>query len=261
MKKEFDKYFYYRNSVQSPEADVEFFVKAYKSISKQSPISFREDFCGCFNICTAWIKHNKKHKAIGVDISSEPLNYGKKQHFPNLKDEEIKRLQVIQSTILDPKLPSADIISASNFSYYTLKERKQLLNYFKMARSKLKPKGIFFIDAFGGSDCLGPIEENTKQKGFTYYWDQEGFDPINNHAIFHIHFKVGKERKRKKVFSYDWRLWTLPEIRDILRDAGFSKTYVYWEGSDSKGNGNGEYKKAKVGEACDSWVAYLISVK
>ena len=116
------------------------------------------------------------------------------------------------------------------FSYFCFKSRDLMKTYFANAYKRLNKDGIFLVDAFGGSQCFAPIEDSVKHDNFTYYWDQVSFDPVSNEALFYIHFKV-KGKKVEKVFTYDWRLWTLPEIREIMREVGFKKTHVYWEGT------------------------------
>lgn len=260
-KKPFDKYKLYRESVQSPKDDVKFFSKVYKTLNKKPARIFREDFSGTFSISTEWVKAHSQNKAIAVDNDSQPLQYGKKNYLSKLKEHQKKKVSVLKSSVLKPRLPKADIISVSNFSYFTFKERKTLLKYFKNVYSQLPKKGLFIIDAFGGSECQEGSDESVKHKSFTYYWEQEDFDPIQNQAIFHIHFKRNGEPKRKKVFSYDWRLWSLPELKDVLKDAGFREVEVYWEGSDKNGDGSGIFKKASSGEACACWIAHIISRK
>ncbi len=257
--KTFDKYFYYIKSVQSPEEDIDFFTKTYQSIYSKKPYIFREDFCGTFITGLKWVKKHPKNQAIVIDKSLEPLTYGKKNHLTQLKNSDRKRLKIIKKSILSPRLESADIISVSNFSYFIFKEQERLLKYFKNVKRQLKKQGLFIIDVFGGSQCLEPCEESIDHGGFTYYWDQESFDPITHHGVFHIHFKRKNEKKRKKVFSYDWRMWSIPELKDILQRAGFSKTYIYWETSNSKGEGTGIFKKTSKGEPCETWIAYLVS--
>ncbi|MFB0986479.1 MAG: hypothetical protein QMB94_09280, partial [Phycisphaerales bacterium] len=59
-------------------------------------------------------------------------------------------------------------------------------------------------------------------------------------------------------FTYEWRLWTIPEIRELLIEAGFSKVTVWWEGDDEAGEeGDGEFEPSERGEACPGWIAYL----
>ncbi len=66
----------------------------------------------------------------------------------------------------------------------------------------------------------------------------------------------------RKAFRYEWRLWTLPEIQEILLEAGFREVVVYWEGTDEETEeGDGEWSASTVGEACEGWVAYLVAKK
>ena len=60
--------------------------------------------------------------------------------------------------------------------------------------------------------------------------------------LCHIHFSFPDGSKIKKAFTYDWRLWTLPEIRELLLEAGFQRATVYWEGTNEETEeGDGEF--------------------
>lgn len=262
MMSKFDKYKLYLESVQDPEADVEFFEMVWKELrSSKKLVSLKEDFCGTFAVCCQWVKSKNNRKAIGIDLDKVPLKYGHDNYYSKLTAKEQSRVIVYNKNVLDVKTLSVDIVTASNFSYYIFKERKKLLEYFKVAKKSLNKNGLFIIDCFGGSDCYEPNEDSTKHKNFTYYWDQDSYNPITNEATFYIHFKRKNEKRKEKIFSYDWRLWSIPDLRDVLHDAGFSKTHVYWEGTDSEGNGDGVYSRANQGEVCESWVAYIVSEK
>ena len=256
----FDKYFYYKKSVQSPIEDIQFFKKTFKSFFKKPARVFREDFCGTFYLAYHWIKNHPQNKAIAIDADKEPIDYGKNNHLSKLKPSQQSRLKVLNKNVLDKNLPKADIISVSNFSYFALKERDSMLKYFKSVRKSLAEKGLFIIDVVGGPDCEKLSEEEVKHNSFSYYWDQDEFDPISRTGKFYIHFKRKGEKKRKKEFTYEWRLWSIPELKDILISAGFSKVHVYWEGANRQGEGNGLFKPAKKGDICDTWIAYLISL-
>jgi len=65
----------------------------------------------------------------------------------------------------------------------------------------------------------------------------------------------------KKAFSYSWRLWTLPEIREILDEAGFRNSTVYFEYRDDDGEGLGEWYAESKGEADSAWVANITAEK
>ena len=256
--KKFDKYFYYKQSVQSPEEDIRFFKKIYTRLFKRAPKIFREDFCGTFYVGYHWIKAHPQNQAIVIDSDKKPIEYGKKHHLSKLTPSQQSRLKILNKNVLDKGLPKAEIISVNNFSYFVFKQRATLLKYFKNIKKSLLEQGVFIIDIVGGPDCEGSSKEKVEHKGFNYYWEQKNFNPINNTALFYIHFKRKGEKKREKAFIYHWRLWSLPELKDILEEAGFSKVDVYWEQSDKKGEGTGVFKKSLKGSICDTWIAYIV---
>ncbi len=255
QKQEFDKYAIYQKAVQSPDVDVRFFNRLYKKLRGKEPRSLREDFCGTFaNLCE-WVKLGPKHRGMGVDLDPEPIEYGILNNMSALTDDQAKRLKIVVGDVQHVHRPAVDIVTALNFSYFLFHDRKQLREYFRECREALKPNGILMVDCFGGKDCQAPIVDKTRKRGFWYFWEQSSFDPISNRAKFHIHFKRDGEKIRRDVFTYDWRMWTLPEIQEIMLAAGFRKTLVYWEGDD------GVFRQAKIGESCDAWIAYVVGLK
>lgn len=257
----FDKYDYYIRAVQSPESDVAFFRKVFRELKKRDPLTLREDFCGTFIVCQEWVRKSSRHKAIGVDLDKEPIDYGRLLAVKNLTASQASRVSIINGNVMNPRLPKADMVVALNFSYYLFKERQMLKKYFSNVYKTLKTNGVYLVDCFGGSNCYEPNEEQTKHKSFTYYWDQDGYEPLTSEAKFHIHFKLDGHKKMKNVFSYDWRLWTIPEIKEILSEVGFKKIHVYWEGTTKSGEGDGNFKRVTKGEDCESWIAYIAAEK
>ena len=259
----FDKYAAYIDSVQSPEADVEFFSRVYSELREKPARVLREDFCGSFALCCEWVKLGEENKAIGIDIDQEPLEYGKSHHLVKLSREEQERVSINNISVLSGALPVSDIAVALNFSYFCFKDRAVLKEYLSLVRDSLDEQGLLFLDCFGGSKCHEANEEETEftDRKFSYFWDQDSFDPVSHDAKFYIHFKRKGEKKREKVFAYDWRMWTIPELRDLLIEVGFSSTHVYWEGNDEEGEGNGIFEKVARGEECEAWVAYIVAEK
>lgn len=257
----FDKYEYYLRSVQSPEADVEFMHDTYREIRKKKPKVLREDFCAAFANCCTWVQQGSNYKAYGIDIDQEPIEYGFKNYFTKNTPSQQKRIYILRRNVLETGLPKADIACALNFSYFCFKERTTLLKYFRNTYRSLNKDGIFVLDCLGGKDCQEQNEEETEFDGFSYFWDQGFMDPITHNCKFAIHFKRKGEKKRRNVFTYDWRMWTIPEICDLLSEAGFKNPTVYWEGTTRSGEGNGVFKPATKGEECESWVAYIVGSK
>jgi len=262
VSQQFDKYKYYLNSVQSPETDAEFIDKTYKQLRKHAAVSMREDFCGTYSLTCEWVRLGPKKQGIGVDLDSEPLDYGTEhKSFQKLSGNQKQRVNILCDDVLNPKLPKVDVVNAMNFSYSIFKKREELKTYFKNVSRTLNDDGMFILDCFGGSECQEENEHETEHDDFSYYWDQDSFDPVTNEAQFYIHFKRKGEKKREKVFSYDWRLWTIPELRELMLEVGFKETVVYWEGTDKEGDGNGIFTRTEKGEECESWVAYVVGLK
>lgn len=261
LKAQIDKYELYTQAVQSPETDVDFLKKTYRQLRGKSAKILREDFCGTFRLSIEWVKNRPEHKAWAVDYDPEPLEYGRHQYLEKLPAQVQRRLKTSESNVLTSKLPAADIAIALNFSYFFFKERPVLKTYFSNVRKSLRKDGLFIMDVFGGTQCTDAIEDKQKHEGFTYFWDQKYFDPVTNEALFYIHFQPKGKKKIKNVFTYDWRMWSIPELRDLLDECGFKKTHVYWEGTARNGEGNGKFTRTEKGEACQSWIAYIVAEK
>ena len=258
-KRVFDKYDLYMESVQSPDVDVLFYRKVYKELKKKEPKVMREDFCGTFALCTEWVKLSKHYKAYGIDLDPEPIEYGKSHYLSKLKEHEQKRITILEQDVLHKNLPKSDIVAAMNFSYFIFHKREQMKEYFRNVYSTLNSGGIFLIDVFGGSDCCDENEETTNLRKFKYFWHQRGFDPVTAKAKFNIHFQIKGQKKTEDVFTYDWRMWSIPELRETLEEVGFKKTHIYWEGTNKKGEGNGIFTRTEKGEECEAWIAYIAS--
>lgn len=258
---DFDKYWYYERSVQNPENEVEFFNEKFKELTGKTPYTLREDFCGTAAISCQWADQSPKHIAYGIDLDPEPLEYGTTHHYAKLSPEAQKRMHYVEGNVLHSPTDKTDIVFAFNFSYFIFKKRAELLAYFKAAKEQLNEGGVFFLDLFGGPDSQTEMVDIIKHDGFKYYWECMNFNPINNDCTFAIHFKRKGEKKRKEVFVYEWRMWGMRELRDLLEEAGFSKTVAYWEGDDEDGGGDGNFYSTEQAENCDAWVTYIAAVK
>lgn len=259
-KDQFDKYQFYCDAVQEPEPEIRFLKRQFRKLRGRSATLLREDFCGTGYLSCEWVKQGVAYSAIGIDHDPDAIQYGKAHHYAKLSPLQQSRMQYLQRDVLRSAGVKADIIAAFNFSYWVFQERKVLLRYFRAARRSLKRGGLFFLDAKGGDEVVKPRVERTQYPGYTYYWECESFDPVTHECLFSIHFKLKGQRMRRRVFTYHWRYWALPEIRDLLAEAGFSKTIVYWEGDAKGGRGNGVFKPVKKAEDCHIWLTYIAAI-
>ena len=257
------KYSLYERSVQTPERHIEMFVDLYRELNAgKYARKLREDFCGTFRLSCEWVKRNRRNTAMCLDLDSEPLAYGKRRHRAKLKAEQKKRLLILKQNVISVTSPRSDLIIACNFSFCIFKKREILVNYFRHALRSLSPGGILILEIAGGPGMIEPLREripiyeNGKRK-FTYIWHQQKFDPITHDAQYAIHFEFPSGRKILNAFVYEWRLWTIPELCDAMRDAGFDTTHTYWE-TEHKGRGTGEYVRTPHGDNAYAWVSYVV---
>jgi SAM-dependent methyltransferase len=260
-----DKYAYYESAVQSPEDHVTIFDRMFHELRGRVAISLREDFCGTFLISCRWVQSHPKRTAVGVDLDPEPLNYGRQKHLKTLTPTERKRIQLLEQNVMAVSDQKFDVIGAGNFSFFVFKERQALLKYFRAAYRSLNRDGIFALELAGGAGFIksGREQRTYRAKGlgkYTYYWDQKEFDPITHHGTYAIHFKV-KNKLYRDAFTYDWRVWTIPELKEALLEAGFKEAHVYWETSDDRGEGTGEFIRSTQGENDFAWIAFVVGTK
>ncbi len=257
-----DRHHLYQESVQDTEAEIDFVEDTWRELRNRPAELLREDFCGTANTACEWVRRDQYHYAIGIDLDAEVLEWGRLNNLEQLDDEQYARIELLQDNVLDTQADLADIILAMNFSYFLFLDRADLLEYFQGVHVGLVEDGILFLDAYGGYDAPKELQEERECDGFTYIWDQDSFNPIDSLMTCHIHFEFPDKSRMEKAFSYHWRLWTLPEICELLAEAGFDKITVYWEGTDKKtGEGDGVYKPARVGDADPGWVCYIVAEK
>jgi len=253
----------YEESVQNVENEVNFLRDTFTERTGRTAYTFREDFCGTASLACEWVKQGVEFSAVGVDIDASVLEWGRQNRISRLTAEDQARVSLIESDVQTVETPKVDILAAFNFSYWIFDERAQMLNYFRRCRDSIKDDGLVFLDLFGGPESMEETKEKTKHKdkGFTYVWHQAEFHPVTNHMQCYIHFKFKDGSKLKRAFSYAWRLWTAPEIRDLLLEAGFANVTVYWEGEDEDGEGDGVFTPNDKGEADLAWRAYIVAEK
>ncbi len=257
-----DRHVLYQRAVQDVEAEIDFVEQTWSELRHRPARRLREDFCGTANTACEWVSRDPSHVAVGVDLDGDVLDWGEAHNLASLDEDARGRVELRRENVLETPAGGMDIVLAMNFSYYLFTERDALRRYFRHVHGGLAEDGIFFLDAYGGYEAPMVITEPRDCGDFTYIWDQASFNPIDSGMTCHIHFEFPDGSKLKKAFTYHWRLWTLPEIREVLLEAGFRQVDIYWEGTDEEsGEGDGIFEPAKVGDADPGWVCYLVAEK
>lgn len=266
-----DRHHLYELSVQNVETEIDFVDETFEKLRGRKAAKLREDFCGTGNTSSEWVSRRESNTAVGLDLDRPTLDWGLEHKVGPLTDEQKSRITLLERDVRTPgDAVEMDCVLAMNFSYWLFMTRDEMRAYFETVRESLVDDGVFFLDHYGGSEAN---EEQTEDRAiedeypgqgtqkFTYVWDQHKFNPINGRMQCRIHFKFPDGSKWQDAFTYEWRLWTIPELRELLLEAGFKSATVYWEGEDDEGEGNGEYEPTEEGSADPAYVSYLVATK
>ncbi len=252
-----DRHALYQLAVQDAATEGRFLARTFERIAGRKAASLREDFCGTALLCAEWVK-KKYRTAVGVDLDREVLAWGAAHNLTRLGDRAA-RVQLRRQDVRAPCRGPFDLSVALNFSYFTFRTRGDLRGYFAGVRRSMARDGLFVLDAYGGYQSWRRQVERRRLRGFTYIWDQARVDPIDHLVVNHIHFEFPNGTRMRRAFTYQWRLWTIPEIRELLAEAGFSRSTAYWEDRDANGIGTGTYRPRTHVAQTPAWVAYILA--
>lgn len=253
------KYFFYEHSVQSPKLHVKLLRKWYKELKGRHPKTLREDFCGTFAISHEFVSCSKDNRAWAIDLDTEPLMYGMRERLLKSPLELQNRLELLRQDVRTATRPQVDLAVACNFSFQVFQDEKNLGTYFNAVHRSLNTDGIFILEVAGGPGFIEKTKDYRKVRAgrlsWRYIWDQQFFDPITRRSKYAIHFEPKNAKPMKNAFTYDWRLWTIPELRHHLSEAGFKETCVFWEVAEN------EYVRSESGENDFAWIAHVVGIK
>jgi SAM-dependent methyltransferase len=204
-----------------------------------------------------------------VDLDPEPLAWAREHRLKYVR-EVAARVHLVHGDVRRARRPLVDVACALNFSWWVFHERADLVRYLRAARAGLKPGGVLVMNMFGGSTAERTLSERTRKRaengpdgemlpGFTYIWEHARYNAADRRLLAYIHFELRDGRKIQKAFTYDWRMYTLPELRDAAIEAGFRDFEVWSEGWDEKKKrGNGTLYRRKTLDNSDTWIGYAV---
>jgi hypothetical protein len=258
-----DPYALYELCVTEPARVVRFI----EAVHAGTPRVLREDFSGTGALARAWAASSEFRSAIAVDSDPKPL--------ARLKDAVRVRCVRARAEACRRK---ADAVAATNFPLGYFHDRAALVRYLRGVRASLSPGGVFVADMYGGADAFTPMTLKRTRRGpggerVDYTWEQRNADALTGLVLNALSFRVWPARRAARAqsrsprvrvfpdaFVYHWRLWSIPELRDAVREAGFATFDVYDELADAvDADGRVYVSPVREGELERNWVVYLVA--
>lgn len=225
-----DRYDLYELAATDPRRTIPFLLAVHAG----APTSLREDFCGSGALARAWASSDPSRTSLAVDLDPEALEALRARLTHDARARVTLRCADVMATT-----DQADLIAALNFPIGYFHSRSALLAYLRHAHACLRPSGVLVFDTYLGRDAFTPSEvDQDLPGGMVYTWEQREADPLTGRVLNAMHFAPKGRRgpSIRDAFTYDWRLWSVPELRDALEEAGFGAVRVY----------------ARLGDAIDS---------
>jgi len=272
----------YRWATQDPDTQAAVLAAIYRRVRDgREARSLREDFAGNAADSVAWVAAGLDRSAIAVDLDRPTIEHAteRAQRLLGPAAERIAFHCADVHSLQPPEVPAVDLLSVLNFSIGYLHSRAALTRYLKHARTALAVDGIVVLNLYGGPAAMSqsttchrvvPAREKGQRQAlpaFDYLWEQRSFDALSARVDCRIHFEVSDVsapnglRRIEDAFRYDWRLWTLPELRECLHEAGFASSQI-WRHTATTEGGHTKVFLGAVSQLldCESWVAYGIGV-
>ena len=258
-----DRYDLYELCVQDAPTMARFLLAVHGG----APRVMREDFCGGGAVAREWAALGRGYRAIGVDLDEGALARLRAQAAAA---RVAGRVRCVRADVMDCVL-RADVISATNFPIGYWHTRRDLVKYLRATRRRLSRGGIFVCDMYGGASALKRMKkrrvvplgsERAAGRSVEYTWEQRRADAATQRVIDALHFRVKRAGRvvaeLRDAFIYDWRLWSIAELREAMEEAGFRSVEVYDRLADAVDDKGRVYVR-QAEELGRDWVVYLVA--
>lgn len=248
-----DRHVLYERAVQHADSELDLVDRVVRR-GGGTPRRLREDFSGTALLSAAWVRRGRDRSAVAVDLDASVHGWARAHRVPAL-GAAAARLRLVEADVREGPPGPFDAVIAFNFSYGVLQTRAALGAYLRSAGAALAPRGALLLDAYGGWDAEKELTERRRiGGGVSYVWEQESFDPITRRVRCAIHFELPGGRRLRRAFTYDWRLWTIPELTELVGEAGLEPE-VLW---DVAPRGATRYVPRRSASNQGGWIAYVV---
>lgn len=246
----------YELAVQHPLAEVSFIERAWAHYfaDASDPLLLREDFAGTCAVAAAWVASDPDRQAMAVELDETTASWAADRH-----DDPDLHIVVADVMLVDE--PRVDVTLSLNFSTLIYHDDDSLLAYLKHTRQGLREDGLLILDLFGGKSVNKPTLQRREIQPddlgvapFTYTWQQDARSATTGRIRCKIHFELSGAKVIPDAFVYDWRLWSLAELADAAKRAGFSCCEPWW----SPPTSSRPFEPIAQAPSADEWVCYVV---
>ncbi|MEM0983456.1 MAG: class I SAM-dependent methyltransferase [Planctomycetota bacterium] len=205
-----------------------------RAIHGNEPTILGEDFAGTAVLSNVWASRDGCH-AIAVDLDGDALSH----------HGDVDGVKKTAANVLDVTEP-CDVLFVGNFSIGYWHTRDELVAYLRHARSRLRDGGVFIYDIYGGETAflIGDVHREHRiangphaGKRVRYTWSQREANPLTGMVTNTCSFRVENaghiENEFEDAFIYNWRLWSVPELHDAMRESGYHSIKVFSQEPDA----------------------------
>ena len=255
----------YEAAVQSPEVQCRFF----RALHGGEPLVLADDFSGAGGLARGWLGLSERYASIATDRDELPLAHAYVRATERFGEGVFKRFGLQRASVVEAG-GHVDVAVALNFGVSELQRRAELVGYFRHSLFRLNNGGVMVVDTYGGPTAYDTgryrVEASLDGAGFVYEWEQRRGDPLTGRVECAMHFEVDGGTRVEDAFVYDWRLWSVPEVRDAMMEAGYRSTEVHLDYGVGSGEEDGPVLEAAaldgeptVGiEGDEDYVAYVV---
>jgi len=250
----------YELCVQSPKHLVPFL----SAVHGRSPGVLAEDFAGTAALSHLWVESDPDARAIATDLDSDALGYHgahdriTKHHANVLHATDHADVLFVGNFSIGYWHTRAELVAYLKHARQRLSSPVTDGGGGPRSGSEGVPPGLFICDTYGGESAflLGDVHRDHwippnkdgqddpdhplaphAGKRVRYTWEQRSADPLTGMVTDVLHFRVESggtiEAELDDAFVYEWRLWSVPELRDAMAEAGFARTEVYAKTGDA----------------------------
>jgi len=219
-----DRHDLYERCVQSPAELVPFLMALHGA----PPRALREEFSGTAAVSRTWAEISEDHSAEAVDIDAAVLERAPPRPRVERICSDVRSADVHDASV--------DCVFAGNFSIGEMATRADLITYLAASLRRLRSGGLFACDTYGGTTAFeaGVLERRHVQSDGTilhHVWEQRTADALTARVVNALHFRIERDgeivQELRDAFVYRWRLWSVPELVDALREVGFVGVTVH----------------------------------